>query len=468
MDHEKSTEEGKEEDDVSWAALPQKKQLAVLLYARITESLSQTSFSSYMYYQLAWIDTSLSDTEIALQAGLLNTAFAMGACSTAVFWGRLARSPKFGRRSVVQSALVLALLSCLGMAFANNFLHLFFAQLIGGVASGNVGVIRTTIPELIQDKRFHSRAFSLLPLCTTVGSMTGPLLAGVLVPSLDQYSTSPQRSVHGNWIKSWPFALPMIINSAFVFLAVVFASLGLEERRDLKLRRTKKHFHLFRFVSRIFSLNQGYRPLVEGHPNSHEDITTAPSIALPSLRSGQDDCEEDTERQQITGREETEPPMAVLYESEPSTPVDENKDQSGVLRSAVAWRIIAKLVMSLHFTAYATAAAVFLPSPLETPAVPDESTSERGLGHGLGLGLMMINDYSEDVKVRAKVHSITHSCDSGVAALGLLLGGIILRVGIEIHFVGMAWLLLTLISIANLLLVWKVQQTSNEKPTNVF
>jgi MFS family permease len=155
MDHEKSTEGGKEEDDVSWAALPQKKQLAVLLYARITESLSQTSFSSYMYYQLAWIDTSLSDTEIALQAGLLYTAFAMGACSTAVFWGRLARSPKFGRRFVVQSALILALLSCLGMAFANNFLHLFFAQLVGGVASGNVGVIRTTIPELIQDKRYE-------------------------------------------------------------------------------------------------------------------------------------------------------------------------------------------------------------------------------------------------------------------------------------------------------------------------
>jgi MFS family permease len=141
------------EEDATWMSLPKKKQLAILLYARITESLSQTSFTSYMYYQLAWFDSSLSDKEIALQAGLLNTAFAIGACTTAVYWGRLSRSPNFGRRLVIQCALVIAAIGCLGMAFATSFVHIFVAQLLGGIASGNVGVIRTAIPEIIHDKR---------------------------------------------------------------------------------------------------------------------------------------------------------------------------------------------------------------------------------------------------------------------------------------------------------------------------
>jgi hypothetical protein len=246
-------------------------------------------------------------------------------------------------------------------------------------------------------------------------------------------------------------------------------------------------------------------------------------------------------QQDISELEKVEADATLVHEGDDSSIAE---PLPSMLRSSLVWRILAKLVMSLHFTAYATALAVFLPAPLE---VPDDNAAEssinRGLGHGLGLsvkelglittivallgclmqlllfprlhkahgslgclriflpfstvtyvglmflshpprngilrwviatvllcfhgicrtvshpsGLMMINDASDDDKERAKIHSITHSYDSAVAALGLFLGGILLRAGIKIHFVGLVWLLLGATSVTNMLIVWKIQR----------
>lgn len=137
----------------TWSRLPQKGQLAIVLYARFTEPLAQTAFSSYMYYQLESFDNGLPEKEIAIQAGCLSAAFAIGSCATSVFWGYLAESPAIGRKLVIVAGLLIAIISCLGAAFSTHFYQVLIFQMIGGIASGNVGVIRTSIAEIITIKR---------------------------------------------------------------------------------------------------------------------------------------------------------------------------------------------------------------------------------------------------------------------------------------------------------------------------
>lgn len=85
--------------NVSWLSLPRKRYLAIILYARIMESLSQSCFASYMYHQLAWFNESFSEKDIAFQAGLVNAAFSIGSGSTAVLWAELLRHSSRSERS---------------------------------------------------------------------------------------------------------------------------------------------------------------------------------------------------------------------------------------------------------------------------------------------------------------------------------------------------------------------------------
>jgi hypothetical protein len=55
----------------SWKDLPRKDQLLVITLARLSEPLVQTSIQSYMFYQLKWFDSTLPDSVISSQAGIL-------------------------------------------------------------------------------------------------------------------------------------------------------------------------------------------------------------------------------------------------------------------------------------------------------------------------------------------------------------------------------------------------------------
>lgn len=62
-------------DAVSWRDLPNKKQLAILTLARLSEPLSQSSLQAYMFYQLKPFDPTLPASSISFQAGVLQASF---------------------------------------------------------------------------------------------------------------------------------------------------------------------------------------------------------------------------------------------------------------------------------------------------------------------------------------------------------------------------------------------------------
>lgn len=159
---------------VTWMSLPQKGQLALLGLCRVFDFLQIASLQAYMFYQLKSFDENLSDSDVATQAGILQGAFTAAQFATAIPWGRVADAEWGGRRFVLLVGLVGTAISCLGVAFSTSFAQAVFWRSFGGAINGTVGIIRTMIAENVKEKKYHSRAFLILPIGFNVASLFGP------------------------------------------------------------------------------------------------------------------------------------------------------------------------------------------------------------------------------------------------------------------------------------------------------
>lgn len=224
---EKETKSSKEA--VAWRDLPHKQQLIVIVLTRLSEPLVQTSLQSYMFYQLKFFDPSLSDAVIASQAGILHASFTAAQLFTAMLWGRIADSSRFGRKKVVLVGLAGTMVSCLGFGLSTSFWSALLFRILGGITNGNVGVLRTMISELVREKKYQQRAFVLLPMTFNIGVIIGPILGGLLADPASSYP-----NVFGNVgiFRRLPYALPNFVSAFFLLSAAAAAFLCLEEVRD--------------------------------------------------------------------------------------------------------------------------------------------------------------------------------------------------------------------------------------------
>jgi hypothetical protein len=164
------------EEPVTWVSLPRKDQLLILMLARLSEPLTQTSLGSYIYYQLRFFNPTLPDSTIASQAGIIHAAFPFAQFLTAILWGRFADSEYGGRKRVIWIGLLGTMISIIGFGFSRSFAVAVAFRCLGGVLNGNVGVMRTMISELIKEKKYQSRAFIVLPMTFNIGVIIGPIL----------------------------------------------------------------------------------------------------------------------------------------------------------------------------------------------------------------------------------------------------------------------------------------------------
>jgi Major Facilitator Superfamily len=166
----------KKEGPVSWSSLPRKGQLAILVCARMSEPLTQSSLRSYMYYQLQSFDRSLPASTIAWQAGALASIFTFAQFLTAIIWGKLADSEYCGRKRVLLIGLMGTGISAVGFGFSGSFVMALAFRFLGGILNGNVGVMRTMVSEMIREKKYQSRAFMILPMTANIGTIIGPMI----------------------------------------------------------------------------------------------------------------------------------------------------------------------------------------------------------------------------------------------------------------------------------------------------
>ncbi len=160
---------------------------------------------------------------VAVYAGLVSGIFSLSQSLTGVAWGRA--SDVYGRKPAMLIGLIGLIITTILFGFSRTVSWALVTRGLAGMATGNVGIIRTTVAELVPHKELQPRAFSIMPLIWIVGSIFGPAVGGALAePAVAHPGLFP---AHGFFAK-FPFALPNLVVSGFFLLAFVVGFLYLQ------------------------------------------------------------------------------------------------------------------------------------------------------------------------------------------------------------------------------------------------
>ncbi|KAH7304356.1 major facilitator superfamily domain-containing protein [Rhexocercosporidium sp. MPI-PUGE-AT-0058] len=354
--------ETREEEPVTWRSLPHRSQLIILTLARLSEPLVQTSLQAYMFYQLKSFDERLPDSVIATQAGLMVSSFTGAQCLTAMMWGRISDSEKCGRKVVLLIGLLGTSISCLGFGFSKTFWQAMLFRTMGGALNGNIGVMKTMVSEIVEEKKYQSRAFLLLPMCFNIGIIIGPILGGLLADPANSY---PSLFGQNQWLRKFPYAAPNVLSAGFLACAALGVFLGLHEtlgplrhKEDLGRKCSRK-------IKQIFTRSRDINMM-------HEYTFTA------NLEDRSDSEEEDMEMLPVT-------PLTPATPLTPGFPVRTFKHkkkksiprwkQSLPFRRIFTYNVICTLIthtmMATHLGTFNSLWSVFLSTPVNDPVHPE-------------------------------------------------------------------------------------------------
>ncbi|KAG0635244.1 major facilitator superfamily domain-containing protein [Tuber brumale] len=363
-----------EGNPVTWLSLPRKSQLIVLTLCRLSEPLTQTSVASYLYYYLSSFHPPNkpppSAETISRQAGVIASSFALAQCLTGVLWGHL--SDKIGRKPCILFGLAGTAISVIGFGFSENLAMALTWRILGGFLNGNVGVLRTMVAEVVVEKKYHSRAFLILPMCFNVGIIVGPVIGGMLA---DPASTYPGLFGGVEWMHRWRYALPNLASAAFLCMSMLLGFLFLEETLESKRYRNRTDIGLrvgrgiTSFVNRLYNMGTlggnsqktdelGEYQLVMGLGGDDDDVTVVGS-ATPSFSS----------------------PASVRF-----IPVNPKKPPTrptlrGILTKNISFTLIAFTILYLHNATFMHLWGIFLSTPRSlTPHPSSPFTFTGGLG----------------------------------------------------------------------------------------
>jgi MFS family permease len=205
------------------------KQMFVLACCRICEPIAFMSIFPYIYYMIQDFNITDDTNKISVYAGMVTSAFTLAEFSTGVLWGRL--SDKIGRKPVLLFGLLGTALSVLVFGFAPSLPVALFARALGGLLNGNIGVLQTTVAELVTVKEHQPRAYTIMPMVWCIGSIVGPMIGGALARPCVSY---PEIFARGTIWDRYPYLLPNLFSAATVFFGVIIGLLFLDETHSEK------------------------------------------------------------------------------------------------------------------------------------------------------------------------------------------------------------------------------------------
>ncbi|KAM3499886.1 hypothetical protein MY10362_006889 [Beauveria mimosiformis] len=204
-------------------------QMFVLACCRICEPIAFMSIFPYIYYMIQDFHITDDPSKIAVYAGMVTSAFTLAEFATGVFWGRL--SDRIGRKPVLLSGLAGTALSVLVFGFAPNLPVALLARALGGLLNGNIGVLQTTVAELVTVKEQQPRAYTIMPMVWCIGSIVGPMIGGALARPCISY---PQLFARGTIWDRYPYLLPNLFSALTVLFGVIIGLLFLDETHAKK------------------------------------------------------------------------------------------------------------------------------------------------------------------------------------------------------------------------------------------
>lgn len=219
------------------------RQLFILALCRICEPIAFMSIFPYIYHMVKDFHLTEDESQISFYAGMVTSAFTFAEFSTSVFWGRL--SDKIGRKPVLLMGMGGTGLSVLIFGFAPSLPVALFARALGGFLNGNIGVLQTTVAELVTVKEHQPRAYAVMPLVWCIGSIVGPMIGGALAKPVESL---PSVFAPGSLWDRFPYLLPNLFSAVCVSMGVLIGILFLEETHAEKKQQRDRGLELGRYL----------------------------------------------------------------------------------------------------------------------------------------------------------------------------------------------------------------------------
>ncbi|KAJ8108834.1 hypothetical protein ONZ43_g6306 [Nemania bipapillata] len=220
-----------------------RRQMLVLAICRICEPIAFMGIFPYVYFMIEDFHVTEDASRIAFYAGMVTSAFTFAEFSTGLLWGRL--SDKIGRKPVLLTGLAGTALSVLVFGFAPNLTVALLARAIGGLLNGNMGVVQTTVTELVTNKEQQPRAYTIMPVVWCLGSIIGPMIGGALARPCISY---PSLFSPGTIWDRYPYLLPNLFSAFIVLIGVVNGFLFLEETHSQKKMQRDRGLELGNWI----------------------------------------------------------------------------------------------------------------------------------------------------------------------------------------------------------------------------
>ncbi|KAM3471615.1 hypothetical protein MY8738_009235 [Beauveria namnaoensis] len=334
-------------------ASPHHKKLAdILLYpplspavARFAEPIAYTSVNPYLPDMIR--DFGVAENDIATWAGLTAAAFSLAQSVTAVPWGRAA--DRYGRKPVLIAGLLSTMTCFIIWGLSTSLPMAITVRAIQGGGNGNVGIIRTMVAEMVPERELQPRAFSIMPLVWSLGSVVGPAFGGFFAKPAEQY---PGLFGGISFFTTFPYALPNLLATVFFLISVCSATFFLKETLETKRDHTDWGLLVGQRFKRAFSRRRIIKP--RGRTSSFVDgEATAPLVPSRPLSRG-----------------------------------GKARGPSATLREIFTYQTVVTLLsysfLAFHSVAYDQNITVFLSTPVE-PRTPDNYRPPLYFNGGFGL-----------------------------------------------------------------------------------
>ena len=287
----------------------------------------------------------VSDSDIGAWAGSASAIFALSQAVMGVPWGLVA--DRYGRKPAILLSLVATMLTSLLWGFAPSLRLAMAARALAGAASGNVGILRTVVAELVPFRDLQPRAFSLMPLVWTTGSVLGPALGGALANPYGVPLSARSRDDGGSLLQRFPYALPNLVAAAFFLVGITTGLLFLRE--TLPTRQKSPDWGL-RLGSRLVSVvgrgKSGIVSLVSGRRERHQ-VAAEDDQRTPLIKHGADDEE---------------------HHGEPKTPKSPAPRFIDVLNRQAVLNLVVYTLLALHNIGYDQLLPVYMHHPTTAPS----------------------------------------------------------------------------------------------------